>query len=213
MKLARYIAPVLLVLGSVSIGGSVRADDADINYDIYVRDSTILVWIDLAPFLSSDDIEQLRDGIDIVLSCRLELAVPKRFFGDHQVTKTERSFRLSHRPVTEDFIVLPADTSRPSPGPLVSLGSLYRYLRDSIEIPLLPMNLMAPDRFHTLQITISSIILTDFNLERPPDKVAESDESPVRYLFRQFLSLTGYGSKEYRTKSRPLTLDEIHREP
>ncbi len=188
-------------------------DNLPFDYDIFARDKQAVVWVDLSPYLSTGEIEHLQDGIDIAFECGLTLLRSRRFFGNQKVTRRTLTLRIRYRPVTEDFLMLSSDTGWTRNDPFVSLIKLQRFLRDSIEIPLIPRDSLENDQHYTLKVRITSIALTAFSLAPPSEKSDEPADSPLRYLFRQFLSLTGYGYREYTTKSRPFSPLEIVERP
>ncbi|HUV31513.1 MAG TPA: DUF4390 domain-containing protein [Acidobacteriota bacterium] len=200
---------VLLVAGP----GDARADELTVEFDIFVTGSDVAVWIDLRRFLGAEEVEQLRDGIDVLFECRLALTASRRFFGDRRVGARERTFQVRFRPVAEDFVIIISTVDSGRAGPFVSLTGLNRYLEDSVIIPLAVVDSLDPDVRYALQVTIACITLTDFNLAEPAADRPGSSESPVRFLFRKFLGLTGYGRREYSAHSRSFSLPELAGRP
>ena len=66
-------------------------------------------------------------------------------------------------------------------------------------------------RRYVLKIKLTCISLTNFNLAADNDR-SEEPGSPVKYLFAQFLRLTGFGRDEYTIETRPFSLSEISSE-
>ena len=209
MKTTTCIGLVLLVLGVLFPCRQTLADDIEIGYDIFSDSSRLTVWVDLAPFLGADEVEQMQDGIDIILECKLTLSTPRRFFGERKVATQSRTLLISNRPVTEDYLVTDAGADWNSTGPFISLGGLHRYLRDSVEIVLTELDSLVPHLRYALGLRVSTIHLTDINLSKPQGLEEDQAEPPVRFLFRQFLELTGYGREEFSTKSRKFSLAEV----
>jgi hypothetical protein len=87
------------------------------------------------------------------------------------------------------------------------------YLQDSVEITAIALDSLDQTSRYAVELSITSIVLSDLNLARREASRGESDGSPVQFLFRQFLNLTGYGSREYQTKSRSFSPDEIGPQP
>ena len=199
----------MLVLGVCFPCRQTLAADAEIGYDIFSDSSRLTVWVDLAPFLGAAEVEQMQDGIDIILECNLTLSTPRRFFGERKVATQSRTLLISNRPVTEDYVVTIAEADSNSAGPFISFGELHRYLRDSVEIVLTDLDSLVPHLRYALELRISTIHLTDMNLSSPRGLEEDQSEPPVRFLFRQFLELTGYGRDEFSTKSRRFSLGEI----
>ena len=199
----------MLIMGVLFPCRQTLANDIEIGYDIFSDRSRLTVWVDLAPFLGASEVEQMRDGIDIILECKLALSTPRRFFGERKVATQSRTLLISNRPVTEDYLVTVAGADSNSAGPFISLGGLHRYLRDSVEIALTNLDSLVPHLRYALELRVSIIHLTDMNLYRHQGLEEDQAEPPVRFLFRQFLELTGYGREEFSTKSRKFSLGEI----
>ncbi len=201
------------LLVSMLLAASISADDdTDITYDIFYRDSIVTVWVDMTRCIDAAAIDDLKDGFDLVMQCRTTLARPRRFFGDKRICRGQSTCRLSYRSVSEDYILtLLTEPSTPD-RQFISPAALHQFLHDSIEVTLLPLDSLDFRHRYTLEIDIRCISLTDFNLA--PNDLAENDNnSPLKYLFKQFLDLTGYGRKEYSAKSRPFSLSELKSEP
>lgn len=199
----------MLVLGVCFPCRQTLASDIEIVYDIFADSSCLTVWVDLAPFLGAAEVEQMRDGIEIILDCRFTLSTPRRFFGERRVATQSRTLLISNRPVTEDYTVTIAEADSSSVGLFISFGELHRFLRDSVEIVLTDLDSLVPHLRYALELQISTIHLTDINLSSPNRLEDDQSEPPMRFLFRQFLEFTGYGREEFSTKSRKFSLSEI----
>lgn len=212
-RFLRLIKPAVVLASVLGLTAPrLAAEDLDLSYDIYSRDRNLAVWVDLSPFIDAPAVSRLKDGIDILLECRVSLTIPRRFFGDNLVARSSTTRRLSYRRVTEEFLA--TETQDPDQPALsfVSLASLYQHFRDSIEIDLVSLDSLEDQERYVLSLDVTTISLTDLNLA-PTDESSEDGESPLRFLFRQFLNLTEYGREEYSTRSRPFSLDEIGSEP
>lgn len=209
--IARLLFCTLVVLGLA--GSPARAqDDPELVYDIYVHDSCLTVWLDLAPFINSRTLERLRDGVDLAIECRAKLEVPKRFWGDRLAATETRLLRLSYRKVTNDFLVTTGDSTSPQTNELPSIAALFQHLRDSVEICLANISQLDASRRHLVSLKVTTISLTDLNLAEDLT-TRDGSDSPLRYLFKQFLKLTEYGRRETSTKSRSFSLSELETEP
>jgi hypothetical protein len=189
------------------------ADDLEISYDIFAHDSVMTVWVDLSPLLDEGATAQLKTGVDLMLHCRLRLFRPKRLLPDDDVITAGETFRVGYRPVTDDFRVYPSDSAESTDSRVLTLPSLISYFSDSVTIPLIQLDSLDPGRQIALEVVISSIELTDLNLLRRKGSEEDDGESPVQFLFRRFLDLTGYGSREYKTRSRSFFPDEVPEHP
>ena len=210
LRLIKSAVVLAVVLGLVA--PRLAAEDLDLSYDIYSRDQELVVWVDFSPFIDGAAVSRLKDGIDVLLECRVSLSIPRRFFGDNLVARSSTARRLSYRGVTEEFLATEVQAPDQPTLSFVSLASLYQYFRDSIEIDLTSLDSLEAQERYVLSLDVTTISLTDLNLA-PTDESSDDGESPLRFLFRQFLNLTEYGREEYSTKSRPFSLDEIGPEP
>ena len=210
MKTFALLAVLLLVTGSPVHAQATAEDEPELSYDIFIRDSSLTVWLDLSPVLDARVWDRLRDGVDVALECRIELSTPRWLLSDHKEAEQVRTIRLSYRKLTDDYSIDPG-----SDGPVrtfIDSENIEHYMADSVEVSVKPLTEIDPEKTLKITFRITSIFLTDLNLA---DKVSsdEGSGSPVRYLFRQFLELTDYGRRQYSIRSRPFILRELPRLP
>ena len=198
----------IIILCALALPLSTSAqEELEFNYDLLIRDSSLVVWLDLAPFISSRTVKQLRDGIDLELEYRVVLLKPKRWYGDEEVSSVSGAIRLSYQKITGEYRLADMDTTQ-TVQTFPSLAGLYRYLTDSIEVSASRIDALDRSRIHVAELRITAISLTDLNLSE--DLVAgDGSASPFRYLFRQFLILTDYGRREYQVRSRGFRISEL----
>ena len=202
-----------MLLTGLGPPAEVRADDTpEVAYDIYRLDDSLAVLLDLTPLITARAVERLEDGVDLLVHCELRLEVPRRFWGTHQVAGHSFVLKVGYHPVTEEYLIESSDEAGSEPKHFLSLAALYAHLRDSVECCLAVLDSLDSGRRHQLELKVTTVALTDLT----PAAVEEpegDDGSPISFLFRQFLSLTGYGRKEYRTVSRPFALSELDTAP
>ncbi len=198
----------LVVVGFVP--GPVLAQD-EVEFNIYKRDGTVAVWLNLASRVSRAQVDKIRDGIDLVIEYKLRLAVPRKLFGDRLVAERSAAIRLSYRPVTEDFTFEELLPRSDSVRMFLSWSQLRRHLSDSVSVALTPVDQLDPQAGYTLEINLTLMSMTELSLG-PASSDTAASVSPLRYLFRQFLVLTAFGKEEFSTKSRPFSLSEIKSE-
>lgn len=205
----KLIAPVLFLLVAVNPAFSQPEDEtvSNIFYDIYVEDSCLSVWVDLSPFLTSRVVERLRDGIDLAIECRAELSRPRSFWSDETVISQARTVELSRRSITNEYVLTSSGQNRLSLS-FSTLDDLNRHLSDSFSVCLEKISELDPDGRFVVRLRVTTISLTDLNLAKSPADSSDS-ESPLRYLFRQFLRLTEYGRHEVGARTRPFSLNEL----
>ena len=74
---------LLISIGLGLIAPEIEAqDDFEIAYDLFIRDSCLTTWLNLAPLITSKSVQRLRDGVDLAIECRATLEIPRRFWGD-----------------------------------------------------------------------------------------------------------------------------------
>ncbi|MBU0984430.1 MAG: hypothetical protein KKA42_11205, partial [candidate division Zixibacteria bacterium] len=134
--------------------------------------------------------------------------IPRKFLGDNVITRARHRLRITYRPVSESFELQNSLSPTAPPRTFLSILSLRNHLRDSVEIRLLPMDSLNPESHYVLHLEITSISLTDINLA--PSEESREATSPLTYLFRSFLEATGYGRRDYETRSRPFSLSETN---
>lgn len=204
----RLAASCVLILLIVLIAGIALAEsDIELAYDIFDRSDTVTVWIDLSPFLTSAQVSRLNDGIDLLFQYDLRLAIPRRLWGDVTTTEKQEAVRMSYHVVTKEY-ELSSTFAGWNDRRFPSLAQLSGFLADSINAPLLPMDSLDVGKRYTLELKVTTIALTGFN---PTPETADSSgtDSPLQFLFKKFLALTGFGRKEYSAKSRPFSKSEI----
>lgn len=203
----------LLVLASLFAGKQATASDKgeSVEYDIFERDDSISVRLDLAQCLSSKRLAQMKEGIDFAVEYRLILSAPKRFWGAEEAAKAGGVIKIGYRIVTEDYSLSAGQLGLGDGRHFVSLARLHQFLSDSIIVNLAAFKALNPSRRYTLKIKLTCISLTDFNLAGDGNSSDETG-SPIKYLFTQFLRLTGFGRDEYTVETRPFSLSEISSE-
>jgi hypothetical protein len=204
-------AAVRLVLALLAISacvGSAGAQEIGLSYDIFDRAGYVTVWLDLAPFLGSRAVDQLKEGIDLIFECQVTLGIPRKLYGDRRIARSTHSPLIRYRPVTEDFTLEFLNDSGQGQRQFISLAGLHQFLHDSLEIPLASLDSLDSRERYVADVQVVSISLTDINIGTDRDSPQES-ESPVRFLFRQFLDVTSYGREESQARSRPFALSEL----
>ena len=202
----------LLLLLFVGVEHPAAQDDLDIAYDIFRRDDSVMVWVDLSRFMSEAQVEKIRDGIDVMFELDLHLAIPRRLWGERSVVRTSSAFRLGYHPVTQDFWLRSPDGGQEAERQFLTSSNLLEYLADSVETKLISFDSLDPGSHYTLALKVIRSSLSGLDLPQPSGDSGGSS-SPLEFLFKKFLSLTGFGQTEYETKSRSFAPSEIVPEP
>jgi hypothetical protein len=208
MKSGKFLLLLLVIIGVTSSPSARAEDETEIGFDVFLRDSCVTVWLDLTSPLTSRAMDRLEEGIDLALECRVSLLVPRRLWGDRQVAAQDRTLRLSYLEITGEYLVAIGGRDPDAPYRAESMPELFKLLGDSVDFCLSPLSALDADQRYVLQLDVTAISLTDFNLA---EEIGSGDraDSPLRYLFHQFLRLTDYGRREYAARSRSFALSEL----
>ena len=182
---------VVFLLGWLALSAA-AGDQEEISYDIYSRNGCLAVWVNLAPYITAKSVSQLKDGIDLVVEYQLTLRIPKRFFGHQHVASKTGALHLAYRPATEDYMLTSLEESNRADRQFISLAALHQHLADSMETCLVALDSLDYKSRHTLTLKVTTVSLTNINLASDGNP-GEETGSALKYLFRQFLVLTGYG--------------------
>jgi hypothetical protein len=77
MRIAAFVIPILTGL---VLSGPAAAESADLEYDIYLVNDTLAVWLDLRPVLDQSKMEDLLAGLDLWLAVELKIEKPRKLF-------------------------------------------------------------------------------------------------------------------------------------
>lgn len=179
-----------------------------VEYDIFQREDRLSVRLNPAQYLSTRRVERMKEGIDLAIEYCLVLSRPKRFWGAEEVAKSSNLVKIGYRITTEDFSLSAGQLGLGDDRHFVSLARLHQFLSDSIVVDLAAYKELDRRRRYVLKIELTCISLTNFHLAADNNS-SEEPGSPVKYLFAQFLRLTGFGRDEYTVETRPFSLSEI----
>lgn len=171
-----------------------------------------MVRLDLAGIITTARVDQIKEGIDMLLTWEIKLVVPRRLWGSSVKATASGSVRLGYRTMTEDFLAAPSGKPDAEARRFFSLAGLHQFLTDSIVEPLTHLDSLDERKKYELRGELTIISLTHLQLlsERDSD---DDIRSPVSYLFDQFLKLTNYGREDCSFRSRPFLLEEIELQP
>ncbi|RKX22901.1 MAG: hypothetical protein DRP45_11015, partial [Candidatus Zixiibacteriota bacterium] len=157
-------------------------------------------------------VRQLQESIDLLLDCHIELEIPRRLFGSRHICDTNRTYRISYQPIAEDYAISILDDTLTKNRQFGSLANVFQFLQDSVDICLASVDSLDTQSRYVVAMNVTAVTLTAFNIATPGES-ENSEESPVEYLFRQFLDLTNYGRMGYETQSRPFSLADLSTTP
>lgn len=180
------------------------------DFGVLDHEPNLAAWLDLGPLLSKSRVEKIRDGVDLLIDFKFVLIRPKRFFGAEKVVSRHGIVQIEYRIVTEDFIVRMGGKDFRSTGKFASLAELHLYLTDSIVVDLIDYSELDSLRRYRLKLELACISMFRFDLEPPLDSTS-GDESALKYLFRHFLKLTGFGRDSFSGETLLFSPAEVRR--
>lgn len=203
--LCRILAALTFLWSAAEINAAEIPD-----FGVWDNEPKLAAWLDLAPLISKSRVEKLRDGVDVLIDFRLTLTQPKRFFGAETVASRHGIVQIGYRIMAEDFIIRMSGVCFQGTGKFATLAELHRYLTDSIVVDLVGYSELDSLKRYRLKLELACISLSGINLEPPPDSSA-GDESALKYLFRHFLKLTGFGRDSFTGETLLFSPAEVRR--
>jgi len=205
----RLFAIALIASAVLAATPSSRANEVDqLEYGIQRSNGHLQSWVDLSALVTSQWLENLREGVDYLIAYDIALLRPRRLWGAENMANTTGYIRISYRIITEDYLVEGPSSDSTASRSFVSLPKLHAFLADSVVVNVALVDSLNIDIRYILEVELdcarSSIV--DFVTGR--DDPGQS-ESPMKYLFKKFLQVTGQGRNIYKFKSEPFSLTEI----
>jgi len=208
MKNSLYYT-LFFILSFLFINPSVNAEQTEeIEFDIYKKNDSLTTWLDLSPFITAKRVQQLKNGIELMVQIKINLIHPKRLWGYETIKRVNKSLKIGYRIVTEEYTAVIYQDKTETSHQFLSMGKLHQFLTDSIAVTICVIDSLESGKYYTLEYDFSYISLTTINLIFD-DKQTEESDSPVKYLFKQFLHLTDFGREKSHQESRPFSKSEI----
>jgi hypothetical protein len=182
-----------------------------LDFDILRTGDSLTVWVDMEPLLTEERVDQMKQGIDLALQYELTLLRPRRIWGAQKMNSSTGYLRMGYRLVAEDFFLSHSLSTSDTDRHFLSLAPLGEYLTDSIQPALCNVDSLDQSTRYYLELKITAISLTAFNLASEENAAEGQESSPIRYLFKKFLEMTDFGREEFQFKSRLFSLSEIVR--
>jgi hypothetical protein len=177
------------------------ATEDQIEFEIGQCQDSLCAWINLSDLLTSSRVARLKEGVPVAIECRCTVVRPRRLWGHEKIIEADWRARLIHRPVTEDFLL---ESTNGGEVVLSSLARLHRYLADSVTVMMLPMDSLDKSTSYRLKVNLALTWLTVFNVSPTTDETG-SPGSILRFLFGNFLEVSGYGREELELEGNPFT--------
>jgi len=200
---------VIITIMILTSTESSSAQDQDYQFDIFQRDSFLVIHPNLSSFINSEKVSLLRDGVNYAFEYQITLLRPRRLWGAVQIEQKIEAVAIGFRLLTEEYTLtpFPIDTSSKELR-FISLAKLHQYLADSIEVFLLKSDKLDKGKSYKVELKTNAIALTTLNLISSENN---NNESPVKFLFRKFLDITSYGREEKTTSSVPFKLSDLEK--
>lgn len=201
---------MLMLALLLPIGETARAQSGtseSILMDLSREDDTLVVWADASSLLKSSVISRLRDGIGLRLECRAWLRRPRRMLGSEEIAYTSKNVLLAYQVATEQYTLSIGLKDSIVDIWFPSLARVSAYLTDSLGLPIIPLDSLSPSQRYEVKLRVTAISIAGMSLEDPEE--GSGSGSPLGFLFRQFLEITGYGREDYSTKSRQFSISEL----
>jgi len=212
MMLRKYfkiniIMIVVIIIMIMTNTKSASAQTQDYQFNFFLRDSFLVFQPDLSSFINSEKNSLLRDGVDYAIEFQITLLRPRRLWGAVQIAQKTEAIVIGFRFLTEEYTLthLPIDSSLKELR-FISLAKLHQFLTDSIILNVPLPDQLNKENTYKIEFKTTSIALTTLNLISSDNN---QDDSPVKFLFRQFLDFTGYGREEKTISTVPFKLSEL----
>lgn len=200
----RYSVISILVLCLAASIVSADSRDKDFDYDIFIINDTIALWLDITPVLDQQKMEDLLSGLEIHIGLEIKLEKPKRFLPSEELIGRRFFLQISHR-LTEDNYCLRILDSNSIDYEFDNQPGLYDFLADSLVFNLLSRAGLKAEESCRLNLKIACKSLYPKNKESGSTSLSESgsvadgDESSlIQKLFSTFLEVFGFGKSYYR---------------
>jgi len=198
----------------VILSGAAAADDADFDYDLFLHNDTLMLWIDVTPALTQPRMEDLLAGLDISIRIDIEVKRPRRLLFSKTIASTESVVVVSRRLARDTYrlhAVGAAAVERIFKNQLI----LSDFLADSLEIPVIPADVLAGQEVRLdiglISKSHSNNTLGDY--ARLPEDTAgtgrRSDREFFESMFSAFLDLVGFGTSSYRFSTPSFFVDDL----
>jgi hypothetical protein len=215
-KVMRYILIGLLGLSLFGTSGPARADskEIDFDYDIFLTDDTLAVWLDITPVLDQSRMEDLLAGLNISVAMEIKVERPRKLLFYETLTTARALMTISHS-LTEDIYRLKLVNAGIIERGFKSQLTLSGFLSDSLVVKVAPTELLdeAAKLRLKLYIESKSHSSNDLSSATRPRGGAEVEDQPeeefFESLFSSFLNLIGFGKTTYKIISPYFNLDEL----
>ena len=206
LHLTRLLAVAVLFIAPAPDGHSAE----QLDFGVFDNEPRLAAWLDLAPLVSSTRVDNIRDGIDLVIDFQLTLKRPRRLWGAETVEVKGGTVRIGYRIVTEDFVLQTGGKDFQQSGRFATLAGMHRFLADSVVIDLTDYARLDSLSRYYLNLELTCISMTGYTLAPRSDSL-RNDESALEYLFRHFLKLTGFGRESFSGRTLPFSPAEVRR--
>lgn len=202
-------------------GTLIRAEDSpvDFDYDIFLVQDTMMVWLDVTPVLNQALFEDLLAGLQIQIDIKYKAEYPPNPIFAETIRERQRTVYL-RRDVTGDFYELIEVNGLQDTVLFSSQLDMSDYLTDSLEIRLLPVSVIRDGAKLRLKMEIDTKSLPYKKLvgnvrsrsEAGDDNTAPAGQA-LNSVFSYFLEFIGFGEQKYQITTPTFKISSLESYP
>lgn len=201
------LAAVLIIVFSAP------ACSVEFDYDIFIQNDSLAVWIDVTPVLTQPRLEDLLAGLDIYLGLDLSLEVKGAFGLYRSEVRQKSAIVISHKLIDDIYRLNIVDRDR-SEYSFDNLLQLKQFMSDSLVFILSDKSSLDQEKSFRLSFDLMAKSGSNGLLGIRSGNSLEPDERSVeiKFLegaFSQFLKIIGFGRSAYHVDSPRFIIKEL----
>lgn len=190
------------------------AADPDFDYDIFLQDDTLMLWIDVTPVLTQSRMEDLLAGLDVYIEINVEAERPRKLFFSKTLASTKSAAVISRHLARDTYRLRMTGTtidSRIFKNQLI----LSQFLADSLVVPVAAAEILQGKDIRLSVSLISKSYSNNIGAEAAgsPEDSTDAGSTEEREFFESvvsnFLDLVGFGTSSYRFTTPPFSVDDL----
>ncbi len=190
------------------------AADPDFDYDIFLQDDTLMLWIDVTPVLTQSRMEDLLAGLDVFIEIDVEAERPRKLFFPKSLASKKSAAVISRHLARDTYRLRMTGTtadSRIFKNQLI----LSQFLADSLVVPVAAAEILQGKDIRLSVSLISKSYSNNLGAEAadiPEDSTDEGSTEDSEFfesLVSTFLDLVGFGTSSYRFTTPPFSVDDL----
>ncbi len=197
------------------------ADDTriDLDYDIFLINDTVAVWLDHSPVLTQPLLEDLLAGLYVRIDVSYRVESPPNPVFTKGLAEAERSLFIN-RDLTRDEYYLVIVNGQVDSITFSTHLEMVDYLSDSMEVKLIPSEYLKKDEKIRIRFDVSSKSMSrnklDSQSSRSGENTSEDEASADRVInsvFSYFVDFIGFGEHKYQVISPSFTISSLDSYP